>query len=309
MQQVWSADELGERWSLLAEDLTLLAGRVDVGKLGFAVQLAFWRQRGRFPDDEADVAPAVLAHLAAQIGVGVEALDGYAWAGRSGRRHRLAIIDHLAVTAFDGLAEARFRRWLADDVLPRELGPSALDEELSGWFARSRVTRPAAYRLGRILRSAQVASDDAALQRVAERLDDGMRERLGGLLVDGGDGTAYARLAADPGRIGLESLLAEIAKLEQLRALALPSDLLRGLYADQAKRFRRRAAVETTWELRRHPERIRLPLLAFWCAPREAEVVDGLVELLIQVTHRITVKAERRVIVKLNLQIELIIQV
>jgi len=25
--------------------------------------------------------------------------------------------------------------------------------------------------------------------------------------------------------------------------------------------------------LRRHPERIRLPLLAFWCAPREAEVV------------------------------------
>src|SRR3954469_20096152 len=123
-----------------------------------------------------------------------------------------------------------------------------------------------------------------------------MRERLGGLLVDGGDGTAYARLAADPGRIGLESLLAEIAKLEQLRALALPSDLVRGIHADQTKRFRRRAAVETAWELRRHPERIRLPLLAFWCAPREAEVGDGLVELLIQVTHRITVKAERRVV-------------
>ncbi len=103
-------------------------------------------------------------------------------------------------------------------------------------------------------------------------------------------------LPADPGRVGLESLLAEIAKLEQLRALALPSDLLRGLHPDQAKRFRRRAAVETAWELRRHPERIRLPLLAFWCVPRQADVVDGLVELLIQVTHRITVKAERRVV-------------
>ena len=131
------------------------------------------------------------------------------------------------------------------------------------------------------------------------RLDGGMRERLDALLVDDGEGTAFARLAADPGRVGLESLLAEIAKLERLRALALPSDLLRGLHPDQAKRFRRRAAVETAWELRRHPERIRLPLLAFWCAPREAEVVDGLVELLIQVTHRITVKAERRVIEEL----------
>ena len=296
MQRLWSTDELGERWSLLPEDLALLAGRVDAGKLGFAVQLAFWRQHGRFPDEEADVAPAVVAHLAAQIGVGADALDGYAWAGRSGRRHRVAIIDHLAVAAFDEVAEARFRRWLADDALPREFAAPALDEELSAWFARSRVTRPGAYRLGRILRSAQAAHDDAALQRVADRLDAGMRERLGALLADDGDGTAYARLAADPGRVGLESLLAEIAKLERLRALALPSDLLRGLHPDQAKRFRRRAAVESAWELRRHPERIRLPLLASWCAPREAEIVDGLVELLIQVTHRITVKAERRVI-------------
>jgi len=78
MQRLWSADELGERWSLLPEDLALLAGRVDAGKLGFAAQLAFWRQHGRFPDEEADVAPAVVAHLAAQIGVGADALDGYA---------------------------------------------------------------------------------------------------------------------------------------------------------------------------------------------------------------------------------------
>jgi hypothetical protein len=146
------------------------------------------------------------------------------------------------------------------------------------------------------MRSAQAAYDDAALQRVAERLDIGMREGLNALLAGDSDGTAYARLAADPGRVGLASFLAEIAKLEQLRALALPSDLLRGIHADQAKRYRRRVAVETAWELRRHPERIRLPLLAFWCAPREAEVVDALVELLIQVTHRITVRAERRVI-------------
>ncbi len=74
MQRTWSADDLRERWSLLPEDLALLAGRIEAGKLGFAVQLAFWRQHGRFPDEEADVAPAVIAHLAAQIGVTVDAL-------------------------------------------------------------------------------------------------------------------------------------------------------------------------------------------------------------------------------------------
>ena len=157
-----------------------------------------------------------------------------------------------------------------------------------------RITRPGAWRLDRILRSARAAHDDAVLQRVADHLDAGMRERLDALLTDDGEGTAFAQLAADPGRIGLESLLAEIGKLERLRALALPPGLLRGLHPDLVRRFRRRAGVETAWELRRHPERIRLPLLAFWCAPREAEVVDGLVELLIGITHRITVKAEER---------------
>ena len=299
MQRLWSADELGERWSLAPEDLALLADLPDAGRLGLAAQLAYWRQHGRFPDEEADLAPAVVGHLAAQVGVAADALDGYDWTGRTGRRHRRLILDHLAVAAFDDAAEARFRRWLAEGLLPGEPAPAVLEAEVGAWFARERIGRPGAYRLDRILRSACAAHDDAVLQRVADRLDAGARERLDALLADDGEGTAFARLAADPGRVGLESLLAEIGKLERSRALALPPDLLRGVHPDQVRRFRRRAAVETAWELRRHPDRIRLPLLAFWCAPREAEVVDGLVELLIQVTHRITVKAERRVLEEL----------
>ncbi|MBV8070956.1 MAG: hypothetical protein JO270_13690 [Acidobacteriaceae bacterium] len=142
---------------------------------------------------------------------------------------------------------------------------------MSNWFARERVSRPGAYRLDRLLRSARAAYDDAALQRVADRLDAGMRERLDRLLADAGEGTGFARLAGDPGRVGLESLLAEIGKLELLRSLALPPDLLRGVHPEQIKRFRRRVAIETAWELRRHPDRIRLPLLAFWCVPRQAD--------------------------------------
>ena len=299
MQSLWSTEEVGEHWTLGAEDLAWLSGLPDAGKLGLAVQLMYWRRNGRFPDDEADLAPAVVRHLAAQIGVGVEVLEDYGWTGRTGRRHRRLVLDHLAVASFDERAEARLRTWLSDELLPREPTPPALEGEVNAWFARERVSRPGGYRLDRILRSARAAYDDAALRRVADRLDADMRERLDVLLADADEGTGFARLAADPGRVGLESLLAEIAKLERLRGLGLPPDLLRGAHPEQIKRFRRRAAIETAWELRRHPERIRLPLLAFWCVPHQAEVIDGLVELLIQVTHRITVKAERRVLEEL----------
>jgi hypothetical protein len=299
MDRLWSTDELMARWSLAPDDMALLAGLTGGGKLGMAAQLAFWRQLGRFPDDEADLTTAMVEYLAGQVGSAADTLDGYDWTGRTGRRHRRLILDHLAVATFDDHAEALFRRWLADEMLPRELRPAALEDEISAWFARSRIVRPGAYRLDRIMRSTRVAHDDAALQRVADRLDAGTRERLNTLLSDDGAGAAFTRLAADPGRVGLESLLVEIAKLDLLRKLDLPRGILRGLHLDQIARFHRRTAVETAWELRRHPERIRLPLLAFYCVPRKGEVIDGLVELLIQVTHRITVKAERRVIEEL----------
>ena len=299
MRRLWSADELIEGWSLAPEDTALLVGLLDAGKLGLAVQLAYWRRHGAFPDDEADLAPAVNIHLADQVGVPVEALDGYDWAGRTGRRHRRIILAHLAVSSFDARAEGDLRGWLEGEVLPCEPNAAVLEQEIGAWFARGRVVRPGRHRLDRLVRSARAAHDDAALRRVADRLDAQARGRLDALLVDEGEGAAFTRLAGDPGRVGLESLMAELDKLARVRALELPDDLLEGLHPSLVKRFRRRVAIETAWELRRHPDRIRLPLLALYCAPREGELVDGLVELLIQITHRITVKAEKRVMEEL----------
>jgi hypothetical protein len=149
---VW--EEPGEHWTLRADDLALLAALPAGGRLGLAAQLAHWRQNGRFPDDEADLAPAVVGHLATQVGVRADVLEGYEWTGRTGCRHRRLVLDHLAVAAFDDAAEAKFRSWLSDELLPREPAPPVFEGEVSGWFARERISRPGSYRLDRILRSA-----------------------------------------------------------------------------------------------------------------------------------------------------------
>jgi hypothetical protein len=175
MQRLWSAGELGEHWTLLPEDLALLADLPDTGKLGLAAQLAYWRQQGRSPDDGADLAPAVVGHLAAQVGIRAEALDGYDWAGRTSRRHRRTILGHLAIVGFDDAAEAAFRRWLAEELLPREPGPAAL-EERDRRLVRARAgcpTRPVpsrphpALRLRRARRRSVAARDGSPRRRRA----------------------------------------------------------------------------------------------------------------------------------------------
>ncbi len=56
--------------------------------------------------------------------------------------------------------------------------------------------------------------------------------------------------------------------------------------------------------MRRHPEPIRSALLTIFCWQRRKEIIDGLVDLLIQIVHKISVRAEKKVIEELVGELE-----
>ena len=128
MKRIWSAEELGEQWSVGPEERAKFPDKAASGRLGFVVQLMFCRRYGRFPEGRADFAPAVMAHLADQLGVSESAIAPYDWAGRTGRRHRRTITEFLGIRPFDAAAEAAFRTWLMMNVLPNEPNADELQE-------------------------------------------------------------------------------------------------------------------------------------------------------------------------------------
>ena len=87
----------------------------------------------------------------------------------------------------------------------------------------------------------------------------------------------------------LETLLAEITKLERVKAIGMP-DALFGARAMKMYPSDFAAAVD----------RVRITLLAAPCHVRKTEMTDGLVELLIQLIHKISVRAERKVESEIN---------
>jgi hypothetical protein len=97
------------------------------------------------------------------------------------------------------------------------------------------------------------------------------------------------------GAVKVETVLNEIAKLKQLRALSFPESLFRDVPAKLVTHYRQRAASEPPRELRRHPPEVRYTLLAALCWQREQEITDSLVELLIHIAHRVAIRAETRV--------------
>jgi hypothetical protein len=84
--------------------------------------------------------------------------------------------------------------------------------------------------------------------------------------------------------------------LSQIEALKLPDNLFAEIQPKILRQYRLRAAAEPPREVRRHPEPIRYTLLAVFCWQRRHEIIDGLVDLLIQIVHRISVRAEKKVV-------------
>ncbi|MCF6433853.1 Tn3 family transposase, partial [Leisingera sp. MMG025] len=70
------------------------------------------------------------------------------------------------------------------------------------------------------------------------------------------------------------------------------------------RHFARRVEGETAYEMRRHAEEKRIGLLALCIMSRKSQLIDGLVDLLIDVVHRIGTKSRRKVIGKIAADIE-----
>jgi hypothetical protein len=159
-------------------------------------------------------------------------------------------------------------------------------------------------RVTRIVRSAYRNFETTLYQTTSSRLDEHARAELLSLLTEQEaapregeeeEPITLQHLRMDPGRVGVETMLTESAKLRRLRTIGLPVDLFSHLSPKVVRVYRQRAGAETPSLLRAHPEPIRLTLLAALCWQRSQEITDSLVDLLIQIVHRIGERAERKV--------------
>src|SRR3546814_9694637 len=76
----------------------------------------------------------------------------------------------------------------------------------------------------------------------------------------------------------------------------LPLEALPDLGDPIARILRRRVINETAWTMRRHPDGRRYALFGLFLAHRERELTDGLIDLLIEIVHKIGSRARNRVL-------------
>ena len=307
VEQVVGADD---QWALTPEDHALVMNKHRANRLGFAILLAFFRDRGRFPRDESEVEPQGIAALSRQLNVAFPS-DGEAFlTGRTAERLRAEIRARFGFREATISDAEMLTEWLRDHVAGEADGEiESMVERLETRCRELAIEPPTADRMERIVRTALRTHDERFHANIYGRLSPAIRERLDKLLrpaegdsdgsspddMPGGAPAVLLKLRDNPGRPSVASMQEELAKLDLIRQIELPADLFDHTSSRYLERCRRRVFVEAPHELRRHPDAARITWLAAFVYLRARSLTDDLVDLLIETIHQIGARAERKV--------------
>lgn len=301
-----------DQWVLAPAERELVMTKSRTNRLGFAILLTFFRERGRFPRDEAEVETQGIAALSKQLDVPTQ-IDGEAvLSERTAERLRAEIRVRFGFREATVADADMLTVWLRDHVAGEAGGEiEPMIERLEARCRELTIEPPSPGRVERIARTALRAHEDRFHNSVYERLSPTARKRLDALLRPDKDadsdatqdqedetGSAPAvllKLRGSPGRPSLASMQDELAKLELIRQIELPANLFDRATLRDLERCRQRVSVEVPRDLRRHPDTARITWLAAFVYLRARSLTDDLVDLLIETIHQIGARAERKV--------------
>ncbi|CAM5561933.1 DUF4158 domain-containing protein (plasmid) [Streptomyces viridifaciens] len=316
-------DQVVEHFTLVGDEVAWLRNKPGATRIGFGVQLKFLLWRGRFPKNRLELPPDAVDHVARQVGVPAVELASYDFTSRTAKRHRSEIRELTGWRECSQTDAIKATSHLVDLIWHDERREEQIRSELHRHLRAERTEPPTTDRLTSIVRSALHQAEERAVTEVALKLQatGGLPQRLDALVFtnltgapgehaapeepagEGGDGdqdeddieAVLSQIKAHPGNVSLNSLLEEISKLKQVRAVGVPAKAFTGIGVQVISAWRARASAASPSHLRRFDPAVRQVLLAALLFQRQREITDTLVELLNSTVHRINARAEKKV--------------
>lgn len=285
-------------WSLSFQDMEFLSSLPQSIRLEAGLQVCSVRSSGRFIEDWADVDVAAIEYVASQLDMQT-VRPTRLFSDRTARRYRLEVARYLNLSRPRERHRAELQDWLRSAICPS--GDSVVDllDQCFRWFRDQSLLPPAEGVLVRSIRTARSIFADNLLKTITGPLLSKTVASLEASLADPRGDHGFQRLKDDVGAATLDNVLNAADRLAFIRDLDLPFDVIRAVDPSWIKLLPRRVEGETASEMRRHSREKRLGLLALYIMSRRSHLTDGLVDLLIDVVHRIGTRSMTKVISKI----------
>ena len=296
-----TSGQFTEKWLLLPDEKPLLTNRTAHGRIGMALFLKFFQDRGHFPTKREDIPKEAVEYMAVQIGVSPGAWHALTWEGPTVKRLRAEIRQWLGFREATVADAETLEAWMVQEVLDQEHRPDRLKDAVIGQCRKLCIEPPAAEQIRRLVGSAVQRHETRFCETIFGKLDSAIVDRLDTLLEadpseeDGEGWTVWQTLKEEPGRAGLESVKEAASRLRLLRKVGLPAELFHGAQPKLIERYAKRAAVEEPFELRRHAGPLKATLMTAFLHRRTEDLTDHLADLLVETVHKMGKGAEKKI--------------
>lgn len=303
-------------FSLDSEELSLAKSKyTSKNKLAFAVMLKFFRLEGRYPSNE-DVIPEILTTcLADQLGLQSINLDRFDWEGATAKRFRHEVRQshsHKKATKRDSL---RLMNWLITHVLPDAPTLPQCLEKAYEYLQDKKIDPFTPKQLDRYVRGAIHRFEQQFFSDIYSQLSANTIKTIDKLLDDADNEDSrqtderlveikLRQLKKDTPNAKLKHVEFELRKLNQLKSLFLPIQAFQAVSRKYLQKYYARVLAESPSHIIKHESKGRYATMATFCYIRHQVLTDNLVDLFLQLIHKMKVSSETHVIKKIVSEIK-----
>lgn len=283
-------------YTLSGDDLAHVRRRRGAAnRFGFALQLCALRFPGRLLQPDEVLPEAVLAFVGAQLDLSPAIMLDYGSRETTRYQHSAALQQLYGFRPFVGQARADLLAWF-EGAAEAARSNDALAAAMLAELRRRRVIVPGPSTVERLCADALVAADRRIAERIASRLDTGLRARLLALLEETTERGVSRFVWLRESEPGINSADANrlLDRLEHLRAIAIPAAILDDVPPHRVARLRRQGERYFADGLRDLPACRRLAILAVCAVEWRATLTDAVVETHLRITGKLYRAAQKR---------------
>jgi len=296
-QKSYSHDELIEHFLLNeAEQEFLTQFRGDAHCHGVAILLKSLQHLGYFPHGLSEIPTDVRLFIAKQLNLHEDLSMRYPWDSRTFGYHLASIRQQIGFRFPQAQDKEDLENWLRQEGTLQAITSADLFECAVQRFRSLRIELPSEKELQRIVNAALNGFFSDVHHKITRQLDDNVRKAIDGLLTvsEGESFSTFEKLKSFARTSSVKNLQKEIIKLQQLRSIGISKEYLRDVPFEVQKLLKQRANNETASEMRNHPDEVRYGLMACFISIRTVEVIDNIVQMFVDMIHRIDVRSEKQ---------------
>lgn len=245
MKQKWSNQELEEQYTILPEELALLKDIREKTTPPFAILITFYRNEKRFPKSMSEIPKPLSEYICTQLGYSKKEnlIYEYDLESKTASRHRSIIREFFSFREPTLEDEKLFENWLIQEKLNLDHRYEYLEEIGIEWFHKRKIELPTEKQFERSIRSSIKTWESQLFNNIFICLDENFKIEVDTFLNISEEKTieikrsgtikkkqiknGFALIKDDPGKVGLESVMNEVEKLDLINKITIDSELLK----------------------------------------------------------------------------------